>query len=109
MPVVVDLMRVVENSVGLPKDEISHIGTGKPMEIFVIYPHQDKLYMGRGATFSYYEFLNKERLTDEDWQKMVYDEKTDFPTWYKDLVTEEKKDIEIDRYGPDYEESMYKE
>lgn len=109
MPVVVDLMRVVENSVGLPKDEISHIGTGKPMEIFVIYPHQDKLYMGRGATFSYYEFLNKDRLTDEDWQKMVYDEKTDFPTWYKDLVTEEKKAIEFHSYGPDYEESMYKE
>lgn len=94
MPVVVDLMRVVENSVGLPEGEISHIGTGKPMEIFVIYPHQDKLYMGRGATFSYYEFLNKERLTDEDWQKMVYDEARDFPSWYKDLVTEEKKAIE---------------
>ncbi|WP_019138452.1 DUF3160 domain-containing protein [Peptoniphilus timonensis] len=109
MPVVVDLMRVVKNSVGLPEGDISHIGTGKPMEIFVIYPHQGKLYMGRGATFSYYEFLNKERLTDEDWQKMVYDEKTDFPTWYKDLVTEEKKAIEYHSYGPDYEESMYKE
>ena len=95
MPVVVDLMRVVENSVGLPKDEIFSIGTGKPMEIFVIYPHEGKLYMGRGATFSYYEFLNKERLTDEDWQKMVYDNATDFPTWYKDLVTEEKEDFEF--------------
>ena len=109
MPVVVDLMRVVENSVSLPEGEISHIGTGKPMEIFVIYPHQDKLYMGRGGTFSYYEFLNKDRLTDEDWQKMVYDDATDFPTWYKDLVTEEKKAIEFHSYGPDYEESMYKE
>lgn len=95
MPVVVDLMRVVENNVGLPKDEIFSIGTGKPMEIFVIYPHEGKLYMGRGATFSYYEFLNKERLTDEDWQKMVYDNATDFPTWYKDLVTEEKEDFEF--------------
>ena len=109
MPVVVDLMRVVENSVGLPKDEIFSIGTGKPMEIFVIYPHEGKLYMGRGATFSYYEFLNKERLTDEDWQKMVYDEATDFPTWYKGLVTEEKEAIEFDSYGPDCEESLYKE
>lgn len=106
MPVVVDLMRVVENSVGLPEGEISHIGTGKPMEIFVIYPHQDKLYMGRGATFSYYEFLNKERLTDEDWQKMVYDEETDFPSWYKDLVTEEKKAIEYN-YDSYYGEEMY--
>lgn len=101
MPVVVDLMRVVENSVGLPEGEIFHIGTGKPMEIFVIYPHQDKLYMGRGATFSYYEFLNENRLTDEDWQKMVYDDATDFPSWYKDLVTEEKKAIEYDDYGTD--------
>lgn len=109
MPVVVDLMRVVENSVGLPKDEIFSIGTGKPMEIFVIYPHEGKLYMGRGATFSYYEFLNKDRLTDEEWQKMVYDEKIDFPAWYKDLVTEEKEAIEYSLYGPDYEESLYKE
>ena len=106
MPVVVDLMRVVENSVGLPEGEISHIGTGKPMEIFVIYPYQDKLYMGRGAIFSYYEFLNKERLTDEDWQKMVYDEGTDFPSWYKDLVTEEKKAIEYN-YDSYYWEEMY--
>ena len=106
MPVVVDLMRVVENSVGLPEGEISHIGTGKPMEIFVIYPYQDKLYMGRGGTFSYYEFLNKERLTDEDWQKMVYDEKIDFPNWYKDLVTEEKKAIEYN-YDSYYWEEMY--
>ena len=106
MPVVVDLMRVVENSVGLPEGEISHIGTGKPMEIFVIYPYQDKLYMGRGGTFSYYEFLNKERLTDEDWQKMVYDEETDFPNWYKDLVTEEKKAIEYN-YDSYYWEEMY--
>ena len=102
MPVVVDLMRVVENSVGLPEGEISHIGTGKPMEIFVIYPHQDKLYMGRGATFSYYEFLNKERLTDEDWQKMVYDEETDFPSWYKDIVTEEKEAIDYGSYDMGY-------
>lgn len=109
MPVVVDLMTVVKNSVGLPEGEISHIGTGKPMEIFVIYPHEGKLYMGRGATFSYYEFLNKERLTDEEWQKMIYDEKIDFPTWYKDLVTEEKKAIEYSIYGPDYEEELYKE
>ena len=109
MPVVVDLMTVVKNSVGLPEGEISHIGTGKPMEIFVIYPHDGKLYMGRGATFSYYEFLNKGRLTDEDWQKMVYDEATDFPVWYKDLVTEEKKAIEYSLYGPDYEEELYKE
>ena len=106
MPVVVDLMRVVENSVGLPKDEIFSIGTGKPMEIFVIYPHEGKLYMGRGATFSYYEFLNKERLTDEDWQKMVYDEETDFPNWYKDLVTEDKKAIEYN-YDSYYWEEMY--
>lgn len=109
MPVVVDLMRVVKNSVGLPEGYISHIGTGKPMEIFVIYPYDGKLYMGRGATFSYYEFLNENRLTDEEWQKMVHDEKIDFPNWYGDLVTEEKEKIVYDPYGPDYEEEMYKE
>ena len=65
--------------------------------------------MGRGATFSYYEFLNKERLTDEEWQKMIYDEETDFPKWYKDIVTEEKEEIEYSVNDLDYEEEMYKE
>lgn len=91
MPVVVDLMRIVDNNVGLPEGEVFHIGTGKPIEIYVIYPHDGKLYMGRGAIFSYYEFINKNRLKDEKWQEMVYNDTTDFPNWYNDLVTEEKE------------------
>ncbi|OLR64413.1 DUF3160 domain-containing protein [Peptoniphilus porci] len=91
MPVVVDLMRIVDNNVGLVEGEVFHIGTGKPMEIYVIYPHEGKLYMGRGAIFSYYEFINKDRLKDEKWQEMVYNDETDFPNWYNDLVTEEKE------------------
>ncbi|MGF0096111.1 DUF3160 domain-containing protein [Peptoniphilus sp. SGI.035] len=91
MPVVVDLMRIVDNNVGLPEGEVFHIGTGKPMEIYVIYPHEGKLYMGRGAIFSYYEFINKNRLKDEKWQEMVYNDATDFPNWYNDLVKEEKE------------------
>jgi len=94
MPVVVDLMKVVANTTGLPEGKISHIGTGRPMEIYAVYPHEGKLYMGKGATFSYFEFLNDDRLNDETWQKMVYDEKTEYPSWYKDLVTEEKEKIE---------------
>ncbi|MBU5670175.1 DUF3160 domain-containing protein [Peptoniphilus sp. MSJ-1] len=95
MPVVVDLMRVVENTTGIPAGKLSHIGTGRPMEIYAVYPHEGKLYMGKGATFSYFEFLNDERLTDEKWQEMVYNEKTDYPTWYKDLITEEKEKLEF--------------
>lgn len=95
MPVVVDLMRVVENTTGIPAGKLSHIGTGRPMEIYAVYPHEGKLYMGKGATFSYFEFLNEKRLTDEKWQEMVYNEETDYPSWYKDLITEEKEKLEF--------------
>lgn len=93
IPVVADLMRIVSNTTGLPEGQIAHIATGRPFEIFAIYPHQGKLYMGRGGTFSYFEPLGPDRLTDEVWQKRVYDEMESYPSWYQDLVSEEKTPV----------------
>lgn len=95
MPVVVDLMRVVENVCGLPEGKIAQIATGKPQEIYVIYPHQGKLYMGRGGVFSYYEFLSDERMTDEKWQETLLNkEEPEIPKWYQDIIHGEKEEFE---------------
>ena len=45
-------------------------GTGRFMEIYVVFPVQGKLYIGRGGIYSQYEFTQptSDRLTDEQWQ-----------------------------------------
>lgn len=100
MPIIVDLMKVVENTVGLEEGKILSIGTGKPAEIYVIYPQDGELHMGRGGIFTYHEFLADERLTDEQWQKTLLENDMEIPDWYKDIVFEEKAEFEgdIDNY-----------
>ena len=48
-------------------------GVGHANEIYVVYPMDGKLLLGRGAAFSYYELTVPidERLTDEAWQKRL--------------------------------------
>lgn len=46
-------------------------GVGTANEIYVVVPIEGKLYLTRGAVFSYYEFISNERLTDEKWQEML--------------------------------------
>ncbi|HDM90664.1 MAG TPA: DUF3160 domain-containing protein, partial [candidate division WOR-3 bacterium] len=46
---------------------------GHANTIYVVVPIGDKLYLTRGAVFSYYEFKYpvSHRLTDEAWQEMI--------------------------------------
>ena len=46
------------------------IGTGYFDDIYVVIPHEGKLYLTRGCTYSFYEFLSSKRLTDEEWWRM---------------------------------------
>jgi hypothetical protein len=43
------------------------LGTGYFDHIYVIVPVNGKLYLSRGAVYSYYEFVSGKRLTDEEW------------------------------------------
>jgi hypothetical protein len=53
-----------------PKNGILHVATGNANEIYVVVEINGYLYLTRGATFSYHEFVMPEgvRLTDEEWQ-----------------------------------------
>lgn len=93
MPIVADLMQTVKNNCNIPENQFLHTASGAPNEIFVIYPHQGKLYMGRGGVFSYYEFVAPERYTDEKWQEELMENPRAMPDWEKDLVTEGKGDV----------------
>ncbi|MGE5629601.1 MAG: DUF3160 domain-containing protein [Caulobacteraceae bacterium] len=42
------------------------VGVGPAYQIYVVVPVGGKLYLTRGAVFSYYEFMSENRLTDEE-------------------------------------------
>lgn len=65
------------------------VGVGAPLELLVIVPIGGKLYLTRGAAFSYYEFTHPaaDRLTDEKWQKMLQSGTAPpQPEWVKSFV-----------------------
>lgn len=64
-------------------------GVGYAHEIYVIVPIRNRLVLTRGATFSYYEFLQpvSKRLTDERWQQMLAEGKApQQPDWIRALM-----------------------
>ncbi len=77
-------------------------GTGAPFLIFVAVKDSNGARLTTGLTYSHYEFLSKERLTDEAWQQRFYtDEGGDYqitykpysswpqlPVWYQGLLGE---------------------
>jgi hypothetical protein len=68
-------------------------GTGYFDDIYVIVPIDGKLYLSRGAVYSYYEFVSDTRLTDEEWWelqgiKINHEEYGDYPEY-----TEASKDL----------------
>jgi hypothetical protein len=78
---------------GCPKNGILHAATGYANTIYVVVEINGYLYITRGATFSYYEFVMppNRRLTDEEWQKM---DSPAIPEWMRSIVIE-KNDIDI--------------
>ena len=65
------------------------VGVGAPLELLVVVPIGGKLYLTRGAAFSYYEFIHpvSDRLTDEKWQQMLQSGTAPPPPdWVKSFV-----------------------
>jgi hypothetical protein len=73
-----------------PKNGILHVATGSANTIYVVVEINGYLYMTRGATFRYYEFVMPPgtRLTDEEWQAMEADKskRPAFPEWMQSLI-----------------------
>lgn len=73
MATVADLMVTVENVVGVEPSKYLEVGSGMAQEMYVVYQIGDKVILGTGPVYSYYEFLSDERMTDEDFQMKLYD------------------------------------
>ena len=72
-----------------PKDGILHVATGKVNDIYVIVNIGGYLYLTKGASFSYFEFVRPldVRLTDEEWQEIIEKKETpSYPVWMEDIM-----------------------
>ena len=81
---------------GCNKNGILHIATGNANNIYVVVEIEGNLYLTRGATFSYYEFVQPlgTRLTDEEWQKMLEEKKAPAePEWMKSILIEKEPHV----------------
>jgi hypothetical protein len=70
------------------REQVLEVGVGFAHEIYVIVPVRNRLYLTRGAVFSYYEFPHplSQRLTDEQWQQMLEKRKAPPPpAWLRPL------------------------
>lgn len=97
MAVIADFHTIAPNSYS--EGGYMEAGVGEASEIYVVVPIDGKLYLTRGAIFSYHEFISPERLTDESWQKMIKDgTKPDMPTWTNSFTREGKGEIPYPEY-----------
>lgn len=67
-----------------PPDTVLEEGSGFIQSIYAVVPVEGKLRITKGAIYSYYEFpwSASDRLTDEKWREMVFNERTpDAPEW----------------------------
>jgi hypothetical protein len=65
------------------------LGVGRADDLFCIVNIGGYNYLTRGSVFSFYEFTKpiSERLTDDEWRKMLNDEKEpERQGWYKDIL-----------------------
>ncbi|MEL3899839.1 MAG: DUF3160 domain-containing protein [Treponema phagedenis] len=87
MAIISDLYRIPTNIFNITG--FLETGIGPAYIIYVAVPIEGKLYLTRGAVFSYYEFAHDERLTDEKWQAMLKNKKApEHPGWLKTIMAE---------------------
>jgi len=82
-----------------PQNGILHVATGNANTIYVVVEINGYLYLTRGATFSYYEFVMPPgtRLADEEWQAIEADKakRPAIPEWMRGIVVDSEPYPEI--------------
>lgn len=95
MATIADIHTIAPNQ--LDSGGYFEVGVGPAYEIYVVVPISGKLYLTRGAVFSYFEFVSNKRLTDEEWQKMLKEGKApERPSWMDSFFSKDKKVIPDD-------------
>lgn len=78
---------------------VIHIGTGKVYHIYVAVPVDGAITVMRGGVYSFYEFTEASRLTDELWrERLDRGEAPERPTWTSSFeVDETQADVFTER------------
>ena len=85
MAVIADFHTIAPNS--FHPGGYMEAGVGPAYEIYVVVPISGKLYLTKGAVFSYHEFISDERLTDETWQQMIKEDiQPNMPEWTHSFI-----------------------
>ncbi len=92
MAVIADIHTIAPNP--MSAGGYFEVGVGHAYEIYVVVPIGGKLYLTRGAVFSYYEFDSTERFTDEEWQQMLkQNRQPSRPDWMKSFIEGGKEQV----------------
>ncbi|AOT72512.1 DUF3160 domain-containing protein [Geosporobacter ferrireducens] len=94
MAVIADIHTIAPNA--FSPGGYFHVAVGPAHEIYVVVPIGEELQLTRGAVFSYYEFDATERFNDEQWQKMLKENKAPGqPGWLRSFINGAEKDIPL--------------
>jgi hypothetical protein len=66
-----DAPRIADVCQNPVKSEFLEVGIGRPRALYVLYPWHNGEVLCEGAAMPYYEFANRQRLTDADWKSML--------------------------------------
>ncbi|MBO4456653.1 MAG: DUF3160 domain-containing protein [Butyrivibrio sp.] len=68
-----DPCRIITDIASDPNGSVLEIGTGGADTIYVVFPIDGELHVGRGSVFSFYQFEQpiSERLTDSEWNNLI--------------------------------------
>lgn len=82
-----DAPRIVDLAYDPSSNRYLHAGISRPRALFVLYPHQGREILCRGAVMPYYEFAHGDRLTDDLWKVMLdSDARPATPGWIRPIV-----------------------
>jgi hypothetical protein len=70
---------------------VKHIASGHVHPLYLAFPRDGKLALGRGGVLAFYELDAKERLTDAQWRQTLMKERPARPEWTRSLVSEDPK------------------
>ena len=56
-----------------PNGAVLEVGSGKASDVYVIFPIDGELHIGRGSCYSFYQFVTSldNRMTDSEWRNML--------------------------------------
>lgn len=89
-------MAIVADIHSVPGSGCLEVGVGLAHQIFVAVPIGGKIYLTRGAVLNYYEFMSEKRLTDEEWQQMIKENRQPpQPDWTDSFTGGSKEEIPV--------------